>query len=245
MIIDSHCHLKHGDADGTEYSADTIVDVMNAVGIDRSVVFAMLTTTRRSIELATAAVAQYPDRLIPYVYALPHYQRPVLPELEEALDGGFFGIKMHIGECRLSEHIADPVFELAAAKDAPVLMDLGGDLATAKRLAKDHQQTTLIIAHLGQYKCTNEALIDEFIGIAEQHENVRLDASGVVMTYTIAEAVRRVGAERVLFGIDGPHTKPDLVSFAEYAIRQINALDISDEDRAMVLGGSAQRLLGL
>lgn len=244
MVIDAHCHLKHGDAAGTEYSAEQIVRVMDAAGIDRSVVFAMRTTTRRSIEMASAAVAQYPDRLIPYVYALPHYERPVLGELQEALEGGFRGIKMHVGECRIREHIADPVFDLAAAHDAPVLMDLGGDPGTARRLARDFPHTRLIIAHLGQYKCTNEALIDDFIRVAEEHENVWLDVCGVVMTYTIAEAVRRIGAERVIFGTDGPHTKPDLVNYARYAIRQIEMLEISDEQKRMVLGGSVERLLG-
>jgi predicted TIM-barrel fold metal-dependent hydrolase len=245
MIIDSHCHLKHGDADGTEYSADEIVEVMDEAGIDRSVVFAMQTTTRRSIETATAAAGQFPDRLIPYVYALPHYDRPVLPELQDSLEGGFFGIKIHAGECRLKEHISDPVFDLAAQAGAPVLMDLGGDLATARRLARDFPDTKLIVAHLGQYKCTREALIDDFISLAEQHDNVWLDASGVVMTWTIAEAVNRIGAERVLFGTDGPHRQPDLPGFARYAIKQIEMLDIADADREMVLGGSVQRLLEL
>ena len=66
MIIDSHVHLKHGDAERTEYAPDEIVRVMDAVGIDKSVVFAMSTTTARSVEMAEAAVARFPDRLIPY-----------------------------------------------------------------------------------------------------------------------------------------------------------------------------------
>ena len=243
MVIGSHCHLKHGDIAGTEYTPQQIVQVMDAAGIDRSVVFAMQTTTRRSIEMARDAIAQYTDRLIPYVYALPSYERPVLDELREALTSGFRGIKMHIGECRIREHISDPVFELAAEFGAPVLMDLGGDIGTAQRLAREFPQTKLIIAHLGQYKCTNDALIEKFISVAEAHENVWLDASGVVMTYAIGEAVRRVGAERVLFGVDGPHTEPDLVSYARYAIRQIEMLEISDEEKRMVLGGSVERLL--
>jgi len=243
MIIDSHCHLKHGDAAGTEYSADQIVEVMDAAGIDRSVVFAMQTTTRRSIEMATAAVSQYPDRLIPYVYAIPSYENSVLPELQDALEGGFLGIKMHVGECRLKSHISDPVFDLAAAMDAPVLMDLSDDLCTAKRLARDFPDTKLIIVQFGQYKCINEPLINDFIAVAENQHNVWLDACGVVMTYMIGEAVNRVGAERVMFGTDGPHTKPDLVNYARYAIRQVEMLEIADSDKEMVLGGSVQRLL--
>ncbi len=245
MIIDSHVHLKHGDTAGTEYSADEIIEVMDATGIDRSVVFAMKTTTRRSVEMATAAVGEYPDRLIPYVYALPHYDRPVLPEIKDALEGGFRGIKMHVGECRIRPHTSDPVFDLAGELGAPVLIDLAGDLGTAQRLARDFLDTKLIIAHLGRYKCTDEALIADFIAVAENHANVWLDASGVVMTHMIGGAVRRVGAERVLFGTDGPHPKPDLATFARYAIRQIEMLEISDEEKRMVLGGSARELLGL
>jgi len=55
VIIDSHVHLKHGDSARTEYAPETIVEVMDAVGIDRSVVFAMSTTTRHSIEMAAEA----------------------------------------------------------------------------------------------------------------------------------------------------------------------------------------------
>lgn len=50
------------------------------MGIDKSVVFAMSTTTRCSIEMALEAVRKYPDRLIPFVYALPSYERVELEE---------------------------------------------------------------------------------------------------------------------------------------------------------------------
>ena len=60
MIIDSHVHLKHGDAQKTEYSAETIVETMDAVGIDKSIVFAMSTTASRSIEMAKEAIGKFP-----------------------------------------------------------------------------------------------------------------------------------------------------------------------------------------
>ena len=64
MICDSHCHLKHGDAEGTEYSPKAIVEMMDAAGIEKAVVFAMSTTTKRSVEMAEDAVREFPDRLI-------------------------------------------------------------------------------------------------------------------------------------------------------------------------------------
>ncbi len=245
MIIDSHVHLKHGDVARTEYSPEQIVAVMDEAGIDRSVVFAMSTTTRRSIEMAIEAVERFPRRLIPYAYALPSYERVVLDELAEAIEGlGFRGIKIHVGECRLHPYIIDPVFALAGELGVPCLVDFGGDLATAGRLARDFPRTKLIIAHFGRYLCTDAALVEQFIALAELHENVWLDASGVVLGWAIAEAVRRIDAERVLFGTDGPHPQPDLATFARTPLRQIERLDLGDDVTAMVRGGSIARLRG-
>lgn len=58
MILGFHVHPKHGNASATEYPAATIIHVMDTVGIDRSVVFAMSTDTRRAIEMAAEAVAE-------------------------------------------------------------------------------------------------------------------------------------------------------------------------------------------
>lgn len=246
MIIDSHAHLKHGDAAKTEYAPETIVEVMDAVGIQRSVVFAMSTTARRAVEMASEAVAKFPDRLIPYAYALPHYEYPVLPVLEEAIGKrGFKGIKIHIGECRLPDYIIDPVLRLAADYGVPCLVDFGGDIASAQRIARDFPRAKLIVAHFGRYLGTDAGLIDRFIALAEAHANVWLDCSGVVLAWKIEDAVRRIGARRLLFGTDGPHKTPDLYSFARLALSQIRMLDVSESDKAMILGGSAAELLGL
>lgn len=244
MIIDSHVHLKHGDAAGTEYTPEQIVEVMDGAGVERAVVFAMSTTTRRSLEMAAEAVERFPDRLIPYAYALPSYERPVINELRAAIDDlGFRGIKLHIGECRLREYIADPVFALAGELGVPCLIDLGGDLATGERIAASFAETKLIYAHFGRYLCTDVPLIESFIALAERHANVYLDTAGVVLSWTIREAVQRLGAERVLFGTDSPYPRPDEVTMLRDGIRQIRALELSPEDEAMVLGGSIARLL--
>jgi hypothetical protein len=246
MIIDSHAHLKHGDSEGTEYSPETIVRTMDQVGIDKSVVFAMSTTTRRSIEMAAEAAAKFPDRLVPYVYALPHYERAVCDELREALsERGFRGIKIHSGECTLADYIIGPVMEVAAAHGVPCLIDLGGSFGTAESLARGYPETKLIIAHLGRYLSGDWGLIDRFIGLAESCANVYLDVSGVVLLEGIKAAVRRVGSARVLWGTDGPHAAPDTVSFARTELDKIRILGLLPEEESDVLGGAAAKLLGV
>ena len=206
MIFDSHCHLKHGDAEKTEYTPEEVIRMMDSAGIDKAVVFAMSTTTRSSIRIAEQAVAEYPDRLVPYAYALPSYERPVCGELDDALaNRGFRGIKIHLGECTLADYVIDPVMELAGRHGVPCLIDYLGRYGVAESLATRFPGTKQVICHLGQYLSTDAQLIDRFIGIAERCSNVYLDISGVVLVYKIKDAVDRIGSSRVIWGTDGPH----------------------------------------
>lgn len=244
MIIDAHVHLKHGDANKTEYTAEEIVKTMDAVGIQKSIVFAMSTTTQRSLEMAQAAVNQFPDRLIPYVYALPNYERPVLKEIDKAVSElGFPGIKIHVGECTLAEYVVDPVIKLAGKRSVPCLIDFGGRLNELERMAKKFPQTKLIVAHLGRYLCQDEALIDRCIALAEVYANVFLDVSGVVILNKIKEAIQQVGSSRVIWGTDGPHKKPDTIGFAQDELDKILNLNLSPADEAAIMGETITSLL--
>jgi predicted TIM-barrel fold metal-dependent hydrolase len=246
LVIDSHVHLKHGDAKRTEFSARTIVDIMNKAGIDRSIVFAMCTTTKRSIEMAEAAVAEYPDRLIPYAYALPSYERPVIQELESALSGRLFrGIKIHAGECTLPEYIIDPVLKLADRKGVPCLIDVAGNLAAARRIAEAFPGAHVIFAHMGRYATTDAKLVDSFIQLAETHDRVRLDLSGVALEPKIGEAARRLGPAKLIWGTDGPYAHPDLVTYAKDELGKVRNLPIPRADQDQILGGNIAKLVGI
>lgn len=246
VIIDSHVHLKHGDAARTEFPARAIVEIMDQAGIDRSIVFAMSTTTKRSIEMAEQAVAQFPERLIPYAYALPSYERPVLKELEAALAGRLFrGIKIHRSECTLAEYVIDPVLKVAGRFGVPCLIDATGNAAAARRLAAAFPENDLIFAHMGAYRTTDARVVDAFIKLAEDHGRVRLDLSGVVLEAKIGEAVRRLGAGKLVWGTDGPQAQPDLVGFARGELAKIRRLPISPAEKEDILGGNIARLLKL
>jgi predicted TIM-barrel fold metal-dependent hydrolase len=246
VIIDSHAHLKHGDQNRTEYSAAEIVDMMDAVGIDKAVVFAMSTTAEEAVAMAARAVAECPDRLIPYAYALPSYEKPVVKVLGEAVSvRGFRGIKVHGGECTLAGYVSDPVFRLAGELGVPCLVDCKGALSPVRRLAETFPKTTIIVAHLGEYLCTRTSLMDSFIELAETHDNVVLDVSGVVTLWKIEDAVRRVGSGRVVFGTDGPHKTPDTHAFGRIEVDKIRRLDLSQEQKDDVLGGTIAKILDL
>jgi predicted TIM-barrel fold metal-dependent hydrolase len=255
-IIDSHCHLKHGDKEKTEYTPELIVEVMDKVGIHKSVIFAMSTSTKDSIKRAEAAIIKFPDRLIPYVYALPNYERSVLKEIEDVLDKGLFrGIKIHMGEGTLAEYVIDPVLKVAGKYKVPCLIDLWGDLEVATRMVRSFPGTTFIIAHMGRYLSKDEKILDSFIILAENFPNVFLDLSGVIVPEKVVEAVKRIGSIRLLWGSDGPHPEPDLVTnahnvpdlvtFARTELNRITQLKLNEEDENNILGQSIIQLLRL
>ena len=156
--------------------------------------------------MAREASEAYPERLIPYAYALPHPERPIIPELEQAIaEFGFRGIKLHCGECTVADYVADPVFRLAGKHNVPCLIDLAGRHQDLDRIARAFPDTPIIAAHMGRYLCTDQPLLDRFIQIAESCSNVYLDVSGVVLLWKIREAVERVGPSRVIWGTDGPY----------------------------------------
>lgn len=245
-IIDCHVHLKHGDAAGTEWSADSIVELMDDVGIARSIVFAMKTTTVRSIEMAAGAVEKYPDRLIPFLYGLPSYEIALLPVVEQAVtQKGFRGIKLHVGECTLAEYVIDPLLRLAGTFPIPCLVDVAGNVASAARMAKAFPQTPFWFAHMGRYNSPDAALTDQFIRLAEEYDNVWLDLSAVGLPAKIGEAVARVGARRLVWGTDGPYKNPTAPEYARAQLDNVRKLEISDEDKRLILGGNVARLLNL
>jgi predicted TIM-barrel fold metal-dependent hydrolase len=170
----------------------------------------------------------------------------VIHEIEAALKGRRFrGVKIHVGECTLADYVIDPVLKLAGKYGALCLVDLGGRLDVAQRLAQAFPDTRLVIAHMGRYLAKDAALVDQFIRLAEQHRNVVLDTSGVALADKIVVAAKRIGSARLVWGTDGPHADPDTVTFARNELNKILKLDLAEADKANILGGSVRALLGL
>ena len=246
MICDSHCHLKHGNKERTEYEPEAIVHIMDEVGIDKSVVFAMCVSSTDATGFAQRAAEAYPDRLIPYAYAIPHIAERALDAVEHALSELHFrGVKLHAGETRLADYVIDPLFELAAKYGVPVLVDLGGNEESARRIASSFPHTTIILAHFGRYLCTDHALLSRFIGLAEDNDNVVLDTSGVVFPWIITDAVKKVGSDRMVFGIDGPHPYPTPETYARDEVQKIQRLPVSTSDKENILWNTIARVLSL
>jgi len=120
-----------------------------------------------------------------------------------------------------------PVFiHLYAKRDA---LDLVG-------LAAAHPGTVFVIAHLLGYgvfaRAERERIANVFFDISPPN----LCPIGLVR-----RALGEFGAGRLLLGSDTPYGKDNL----EQAVARVRGLEITDGEKAMILGGNARRLYGL
>lgn len=232
------------DSDGTRRGLE---ESMLRSGIDLSVGMPVVTSPENSLSINRFAAANNNGNIRMFGSVHPD-EADKLGTLQFIKDSGLYGVKVHpeyqgfdFGEERLF-----PVWEKCIELNLPVLTHAGADIAyTApfhsdpERLAAFHRrypELTFIIAHLGSYQMW-DAVERELLG-----ENVYLDISLAVEELPverIESMIRRHGVERILLGSDSPwfsQRKPCEV---------VEKMSLSNEEKAAILSGNAERLLAL
>jgi predicted TIM-barrel fold metal-dependent hydrolase len=151
---------------------------------------------------------------------------------EAVIELGFVGIKVHRYDARITREIC----EAARAYALPVLYDVMGEVSTVELLASEYPDVPFIIPHLGSFADdwrAQLALIDPLVS----HPNIFADTSAVRRFDLLAQAVRRAGARKFLFGSDGPWLHPAV------ELAKVRALELTPDDEALVLGGNLLRLI--
>lgn len=149
-----------------------------------------------------------------------------------------------------------PFYETCQDLGIPVISDSGplliygekqpfGQPAFFAEVLRNFPRLTLVLAHLGH------AFWDERIELAKQFPNVYFDtAQGFSTPMSVAihgyrglsaadapRVIRKIGIERVIFGSDAPRSF-DPVSAAE----EILTLDLTDDEKKMILAENAKRI---
>jgi predicted TIM-barrel fold metal-dependent hydrolase len=153
---------------------------------------------------------------IPEAYALA-WGNPRVPgyveEVERFLEHPkFLGLKLHplIDGYHPNDPSVHPLMELLLERGGlPVLIHSGHPIFTLpwsiEELAVAFPGVKVVMGHMGH---GNVVYINAAIDIATRNPNVYLETSGMPMHTKIAEAVERVGVERVLYGSDAPFHHP-------------------------------------
>jgi predicted TIM-barrel fold metal-dependent hydrolase len=239
MIIDSHCHAGKGDGLtgpwDTAAPLDRYLRRARKAGIDRTVLLPAFHSNYREANRRLALfVARHPDRF--FAFAMVHPVRDagrVAALVHETVgEAGFCGIKVHRHDGRITREIC----EAARAFSVPVLYDVMGEAAPIELIATEYRDVAFIIPHLGSFSDdwrAHVAVTDQLV----RFPNVHTDTAGVRRFDFLAEAVRRAGAHKVLFGSDGPWLHPGL------ELAKVRALGLPAKDEALVLGGNFARLI--
>ncbi len=240
MIIDCHCHA--GTGDGLTGPWDTRADLAayrrraDAAGITRTVLFAAFHSDYRAANAEVAAiVAADPGRWLGFAFVHAERDRGRIGALvrEAVLRHGFRGIKAHRHDARITREVC----EAARRWRVPVLYDPAGELAPVEMVAAEYPDVAFVVPHLSSFADdwrAQRAFVDQLARVP----NLYTDTSGVRYFDLLAEAVRRAGPHRVLFGSDGPGLHPAV------ELAKVRALGLPADAERLVLGGNLRRLIG-
>lgn len=221
-----------------------LLAAMDRAGVDASVTQPVATRPEqvRSINDWASSVAG--ERIIPFGAMHPDLADPAV-EIERMAAHGIRGFKMH-PEYQSFEP-DDPrmagVYEAASSHGMVLLFHAGVDLslptlrgtpAAFSRMLDAWPRLRVVLAHMGGYQLWHE-VEEHLVG-----REVCLDTSytlGHLPDDEFVALVRAHGADRVLFGSDGPWAD------AGAELEHLTRLPLDDRELAAILGANAERLL--
>jgi len=239
MIIDCHCHAGKGDLLTGPWDTNAPMEkyLLRAkrAGIQKTVIFSPFHSNYGQANLNTARIAQkYPGRFLCFAFVHATRERgQIMKSVETAVTRwGFCGIKAH----RLDGPLSREVCEAAQRFNIPLLYDPADQAEIFDLLAPEYPRVNFIVPHLGSFADdwrTHLRVIDQMV----RYPNVYADTSGVRRFDYLEQALNRAGAQKLLFGTDGPWLHPGL------ELHKIRLLRLSAQEERAILGGNLLSLL--
>jgi uncharacterized protein len=239
MVIDAHCHAGQGD--GLVGPWDTDAPLQHyarraaAAGIARTVLYpAFNSDYARANQMLARIVSAGRPRYLGFAGVHPDADRGRVARLiGDAVALGLRGIKAHRHDARLSREVC----QAARIWQLPIVYDVMGEVTSVELFAAEYPDVAFIIPHLGSFADEWRAQ-RAFIDILARHPNVHTDTSGVRRFDLLAEAVRRAGPAKVIFGSDGPWLHPGV------ELAKVLALGLPAPALRAVLAGNIRGLIG-
>ena len=239
-------------------SAEETVGMMDAEGVDRSVVFGFpwrdIRVAREGNDYVLESIHRYPDRLVGFCCLDPAV-KDAEKEVERCLDGGLSGVgELAFYESGMDARALDrlaPIMELCQDRDVPVMVHTNepvghqypgktpNTLAQIYRLVTRFPNNSIILAHWGGGVFFYHLLRKE---VKEALGNAYFDTAASPFLYNPAiynMAIQIMGADKILFGTDFPLLKP-----SRY-FKEFKTAGLSDSDKRKICGGNAKHLLGI
>lgn len=251
----------------TDATCGMLVDSMHEAGVDCSVVLPVATNIAQSEKLNEAAydVNEHwgSEGLISFGAVHPAYEdyRTLLRHVSEL---GLKGIKLHpqyqgipFDDIR-TMRILDCASELGLITVVHSGIDIGIEGRTmctpdsVLHVMDEVAPEKLVLAHMGGWRMWDE-VADKLAGlplyldtsyslgeIPRDADTPRADEESALMdAEQFAALVRKHGADKILFATDSPW------GGQEQSLKQFRALELTEQEKNMILGENAQNLLGM
>jgi predicted TIM-barrel fold metal-dependent hydrolase len=190
------------------------------------------------------AIKNHPDRFMGFVFLNPKNNPQVMAQFEQGIgEYGMRGVKAHPWwhDYNPSELLLD-VAKRCEELGLPMLVHMGNrpDTGSVQGLIDACPKLKLILAHLG-IPWFNRSWEQ-----ARRYPNIYLDISGPYLSPgLVAKAAQAVGADKLIYGTDGPYglrTKEGGLSYA-HSKAWVEQLPIAQTEKEKIFSGNSLRLL--
>lgn len=243
-IIDCHAHLGGWyNFSIPECDEKSLIKFMNILGINRMCISALASVGPDFIygnSWVYQVVKNYPLKFFGYIALNPNYPELIKPEIDKYWKNrSMHGIKIHpvFHDYPLGGKIYQRIFNIQQEKKGLILSHIWGinDVKTYGKIAQEFNDVTFLLAHIGG---NERESIYEAINVTNKCKNIYIDLTGSFHFNGLVEfIVKEVGAEKVLFGTDSPFID------GRSAIGRVVYSDISEEDKAKILGLNMEKIL--
>lgn len=244
VVVDAHCHVGRSLISGVAISEEELLGTMAANGVDAALV---MPQPHQGLEVVDVhdRIARLVERQPGTIYGMASlsprvdevaYRREITRCVRQL---GFRAIKLDPSVHALPPNHAQAeiLFALAQELAVPVIVHTGMGIPWALPSlvippAQRYADVTVVLAHAGFAVFSAEAVV-----AAQVCPNIVLEPSWCA-SFQVAQMVRTIGAERVMYGSDHP-------SNVASELAKLYALGLDNDQLAQVLGGTAQRVFGL
>jgi len=250
-IFDSLRRWTKTEAPTEQLPVSVTIAMMDQAGIDRMLISAWVAPRNVMISNDEVAgfVAEAPDRLVGVGSVDISRPMDAVREIRRCVrELGFRAIRVlpWLWEVPPTDRRFYPVYAACVEEGVPFCTQIGhtGPLMPSEvgrpiyldQVALDFPELVIVAGHIG-YPWTDEA-----IAVTTKHENVYIDTSAYTARRypdQLVAYLRGNGARKVMFGTNYPMFPPAA------ALKDLDALGLSDETQALFLGGNARRVFGL
>ncbi len=264
MIIDFHTHvfpdflapkaisilLKKGDGKLTAChngTVDGLLQNMAAWNIDYSVIAPIVTKPSQTLTLNEWAAKIESPKIIPFGSFYPHTD-DFKSDIDHIVNFNLKGIKLHTEyqDFHLLDSKMLKAYEYALSKGLVLLFHSGQDdgmpppyKSSPKQfadLADIFPNEKIVVAHLGGYREWDE--VYEHLAGKPLYLDTCMGFSHFT-TEQFLKIVEKHGAGKILFASDAPWSK------ANEEIESLKKTKLSNEEKSMILGSNAKKLLNI